>query len=234
MKKVHHHLKKLGFFILCYLLSLNVVGQAQIVSLNGTWQFKTDQYEQGLSENWQTTNYPSNNWETIKVPGNWDLKNEYADYAGAAWYRKNFEVPASWNDKAIRLHFESVYNDVEIWLNGEKLGEHHVGFVPFHFDIGKKVKKGILNTLALRVNNVFKRGAIWNWGGIRRPVWLEITEPTRVDYQHITAIPNLQNGTANIGGAFQFNNLGASPTINEYEWIISKKEKRFGALIKIK
>lgn len=212
-------------FFSSLLIPLLAVSQSQTVSLNGTWQFKTDLYEQGLSEGWQATNYPSLDWDKLKVPGNWDTKNEYASYAGTAWYRKNFEVPAIWNDKAIRLHFESVYNDVEVWLNGEKLGEHHVGFLPFHFDIAEKTKKGTTNTLVLRVNNVFKRGAIWNWGGIRRPVWLEITETIRLDHQHITAVPNLQNGTAAIGGTFQFNNLSDNPTAIEYEWIISKKGK---------
>ncbi|MEN0047473.1 MAG: sugar-binding domain-containing protein, partial [Bacteroidota bacterium] len=204
-------------------LSFSLIGQTTTISLNGHWQFKVDRYERGVSENWQATNYPTADWETMKVPGNWDVQNEYADYVGTAWYRKNFEVPGNWQDKAIRLHFESVYNDVEIWLNGEKLGEHHVGFLPFHFDIANKVKKGTSNTLALRVNNVFKRGAIWNWGGIRRPVYLEVTELIRADDQHITAIPDLEKGTATINGVFKFNNLGKQSAFISYEWIISKE-----------
>ncbi len=216
---------KWQLFICCFLFSLSVSSQLETVSLNGTWQFRTDPFEEGLDAAWQATNYPALDWDELAVPGNWDLKNEYADYAGTAWYRKQFEVPASWNEKAIRLHFESVYNDVEVWLNGEKLGEHHVGFLPFYFDIGEKVKIGTSNTLALRVNNVFKRGAVWNWGGIRRPVWLEITAPIRIDHQHITTIPNLQDGTAEISGAFQFNNLGIATQEIAFEWIISKGGK---------
>lgn len=218
---------KWQLFICCFLFSLSASAQMQTVSLNGSWQFKTDPYEEGLEAVWQAPNYPALDWDELAVPGNWDLKNEYADYAGTAWYRKQFEVPANWNGKAIRLHFESVYNDVEVWLNGEKLGEHHVGFLPFYFDIGEKVKMGASNTLALRVNNVFKRGAVWNWGGIRRPVWLEITAPIRIDHQHITAIPNLQDGTATISGVFQFNNLGATAEKVEFEWIIFKAGKEY-------
>lgn len=205
--------------------SLSAFGQQQIASLNGTWQFKTDPYQQGLEENWQALNFPTSDWDEMKVPGNWDIKNEYADYFGTAWYRKDFEAPSNWREKAIRLHFQAVYNDVEVWLNGEKLGEHHVGFLPFHFDIGEKIKIGTSNTIALRVNNEFKRGAIWNWGGIRRPVRLEITEAIRIDHQHITAIPDLIEGTATIGGVFQFNNLGETATDIQYEWIISKEGK---------
>lgn len=207
------------------LFTFSGISQTEIVSLNGHWQFKTDSYQQGDAEGWYTTNYPSSNWEQIKVPGNWDTKNEYAEYAGTAWYRHTFEIPADYKNKAIRLYFESVYNDVDIWLNGKKLGEHHVGFLPFHFDIGKMIKTGTTNTLALKVNNVFKRGAIWNWGGIRRPVWLEITEQIRADYQHITATPDLQNGTASLSGTFQFNNLENKTTNIDYQWVVSKAKK---------
>ena len=123
-----------------FLFPLAAYGQLQRVSLNGVWQLKPDLYEEGLAADWQATNYPAHDWDELKVPGNWDLKNEYAAYAGTAWYRKQFEVPATWTGKAIRLHFESVYNDVEVWLNGEKLGEHHVGFLPFYFDIAERVR----------------------------------------------------------------------------------------------
>jgi len=211
------------FFLLSFFLISSALLSQEIISLNGTWQFKVDLYDQGLSENWEATNYPTADWDEMKVPGNWDLKNEYADFFGTAWYRKDFEAPTNWRGKAIRLDFQSVYNDVEVWLNGEKIGEHHIGFLPFQFDIGENVKIGTRNTIALRVNNVFKRGAIWNWGGIRRPVQLEITEPIRIDYQHITATPDLQNGTANVGGAFQFNNLGNTAGTVEYQWVLSKE-----------
>lgn len=216
---------KLVSLIICFLVSLSVYGQHQKVSLNGTWDFKIDPYDNGLSENWQAANYPTLDWDEMKVPGNWDIENEYADYFGTAWYRKDFETPAAWQGKAIRLYFQAVYNDVEIWLNGEKIGEHHVGFLPFQFDIGDRIKIGTKNTIALRVNNVFKRGAIWNWGGIRRPVWLEITAPARANYQHITAIPDLKNGMASVGGAFEFQNLGDANAAIEYEWTISKEDK---------
>lgn len=227
MLEINHCFMKWQLFTCCFLFSLSAFSQLETVSLNGIWQFKTDQYEEGIAAAWQAASHPIQDWDELMVPGNWDIQNEYADYAGTAWYRKQFEVPPSWNGKAVRLHFESVYNDVEIWLNGEKLGEHHVGFLPFYFDIGEKLKSGTSNTLALRVNNVFKRGAIWNWGGIRRPVWLEITAPIRIDYQHITAIPNLQDGTAAINGAFQLNNLGDAKKEVEFEWIISKAGKEY-------
>jgi len=175
-------------------------------SLNGTWQFKVDPYSVGKDEEWFQPEKSAEDWDNLEVPGNWDLKNEYSDYAGWAWYRKSFFADKSWKNQAIRLYFESVYNDAHVWLNGKLIGEHHNGFLPFWFDIENSVRIGKENTLVLLVDNTFKRGAIWNWGGIRRSVWLEITDKTRLEYQHISSVPNLGNGTAKVGVEFEVSN----------------------------
>ena len=177
------------------------------ISLNGNWAFKTDMYQVGEQEKWFAPSTSTAGWDEMKVPGVWDTRNEYADFAGTAWYRKDFVADSDWDGKWVRLVFESVYNDVKVWLNGKRLGEHHVGFLPFHFDINEYLKTGEKNTLVLSVDNTFKRGAIWNWGGIRRPVWLEVTEKVRLEHQHITAIPDLDKGTADIQVEFEVHNF---------------------------
>lgn len=168
------------------------------ISLNGTWKFKTDLYKTGDEAKWYQSNLSTTSWDDIEVPSNWDIKNEYAYYTGDAWYRNTFTLDKSLQTKQVRLLFESVYNDAEVWINGIKIGENHLGFLKFYFDINKYLKFGEKNTLVLKVSNFFKRGAIWNWGGIRRPVWLEITNPIRINTAQITALPNLTNGTATI------------------------------------
>jgi fibronectin type 3 domain-containing protein len=155
-------------------------------------------YKVGDEEKWYTTNLNTTAWDEIEVPGNWDIKNEYAYFTGDAWYRNTFVINKDLQAKQARLLFESVYNDAEFWINGIKIGEHHLGFLAFSFDINKYIKFGEKNSIVLKVSNFFKRGAIWNWGGIRRPVWLEITNPLRINYAHINAMPNLTSGTATI------------------------------------
>jgi beta-galactosidase len=178
--------------------SVAQTGLTDSISLNGTWKFKTDLYKVGDEEKWYKTNLSIAAWEDIQVPGNWEIKNEYAYYTGDAWYRNTFVINEAAQAKHIRLLFESVYNDAEIWINDTKIGEHHLGFLAFSFDINKHIKFGAENTIVLKVSNFFKRGAIWNWGGIRRPVWLEITNPLRINYAHINALPNFTDGTATI------------------------------------
>lgn len=168
------------------------------ISLNGIWKFRTDLYKVGDEEKWYKNNVSTAAWDEMNVPGNWDIKNEYAYYTGDAWYRNTFVVSKTFQEKQVRLLFESVYNDAEVWINETKVGEHHLGFLAFHFDINKYIKFGEKNTVVVKVSNFFKRGAIWNWGGIRRPVWLEITNPQRINQAHITALPNLATGTASV------------------------------------
>lgn len=194
--------------------------------LNGTWSFRTDLYNQGEQEQWYLSDQAFDHWDEMEVPGNWDLKNEYAEYVGKAWYRRTFEVPSYWQNQNVRLVFEAVYNDAKVWINGKEIGEHHVGFLPFWFDINKYLKFGEENTMVVMADNTFKRGAIWNWGGIRRPVWLEVTPQLRLEYQHITARPDLEQGTAEISVEFEVNNLSEQTQTSDYELALFYKDQK--------
>ncbi|MBK0383569.1 hypothetical protein I5M32_11430 [Pedobacter sp. SD-b] len=185
--------KFLNIFLLIVVLKCNVYAAiADTISLNGMWKFRTDLYKTGDEQQWYKTSFDKAGWDSMEVPGNWDLHNEYADYKGDAWYSVKFDVKDVWRNKNVRLIFQSVYNDAEVWLNGNKIGENHFGFLQFQFDLSNYLIYGQKNEIVVKVNNVFKRGAIWNWGGIRRPVWLEITDQTRINNLSITSKPDLK------------------------------------------
>lgn len=178
------------------------------VDLGGKWAFKPDPHNLGEEQEWRLGQWATENCDSIDVPGNWDLQNEYADYAGKAWYARTFVADAEWKIAHIRLVFESVYNEARVWLNGVELGGNKLGFLPFHFDLLDGLSYDEENVLVVLVDNTFKRGAMWNWGGIRRPVWLEITDRTRLEYQHITALPDLEKGGASIHVDFGWSSFG--------------------------
>ncbi len=168
---------------------------AERLSLDGEWEFQVDPYAVGEEEGWEKG---KDFKDSLEVPGNWDLRNEFSEYAGTAWYKKIFGVPAHWSGRRIQLHFEAVYNDCQVWVNGEKVGQNNLGFLPFHFEVAGKLRYGSENSIVLRVDNTFKRGAIWNWGGIRRSVWLDVGDACKIDRQWITAEPDLVSGTAQV------------------------------------
>ncbi|MEL0652570.1 sugar-binding domain-containing protein [Algibacter sp. TI.3.09] len=181
------------------------------ISLNGKWSFKTDPYAKGESSQWFANDLDTASWGTMAVPGNWDLVNEYSEYVGDAWYTRTFTVKEIQSTEQLRLVFQSVYNNSKVWVNGHLVGEHDFGFLPFHFNISEYINPGKENRLTVLVNNVFKSGAMWNWGGIRRPVWLELTPKTRIEFQHIDAVPNLKKGTAQLDVKIVSSNANNTP-----------------------
>ncbi|GEO03580.1 hypothetical protein AAE02nite_12440 [Adhaeribacter aerolatus] len=189
---------------------MQTTGQEQL-SLNGKWTFKTDPNNLGEDQQWFSPSYQAQGWDKMEVPGNWDTHNEYAHYAGKGWYRKEIDVPTTWQGKTIRLNFEAVYHDAKVWLNGKLLGESHSGFFPFEFDVTKDLKYGGRNTLVVVADNTFKRGATWNWGGIRRPVTIFINNPVRIEQVHVLATPDLKNNTASVSVKLLLINDSNSP-----------------------
>jgi hypothetical protein len=167
-------------------------------SLDGDWKFHTDPYNLGEGEEWFAPGHRVGGWDEIAVPGVWDVINDYSGYAGIAWYRTEFATRPEWAGKRVRLVFEGVYNDAKVWLNGRVLGGNDMGYFPFHFDLQTLAPSGGLNQLTVMVDNRFRLGAVWNWGGIRRPVWLEITDQARLERLKIAADPDLDDGTATV------------------------------------
>ena len=57
-------------------------------------------------------------------------------------YRRNFRVPNNWENFHILLHFEAVDWECSIEVNGENVGMHQGGYLPFTFDINKYLLAG--------------------------------------------------------------------------------------------
>ena len=134
---------------------------------------------------WQFTR----NGKTINVdlPHDWDIY-EAPDPAtgatgtGGGWYqggkgeyRKTFKTP---DGEIVRLHFEGVYQKAEVFINGQKAGQHAYGYTPFTIDVTpflyKDKKKD--NEVVVKVDNSEQPNCRWYSGsGIYRHVWLQTT-----------------------------------------------------------
>jgi len=120
--------------------------QRQMLDLSGFWriQFDADNsggFQAGFSGG-----------EIIAVPASWnDQFNERRDYMGTGWYQTEFSLPWGWRGQRIFVRFNSVNYMAEVWLNGERLGAHEGGHLPFAFDITDRVQDQD-NVLVVRVN----------------------------------------------------------------------------------
>lgn len=117
-------------------------------------------------------------WNTVEVPHDWSVEASFSESlegataylpGGIAWYRKTFQ---SLGTATTYLHFDGVYNNASIYLNGEKLGNHPYGYSPFYYDISDKVMDGE-NVIAVRVDHSRYCDSRWYTGsGIYRRVEL--------------------------------------------------------------
>jgi beta-glucuronidase len=110
----------------------------QTIELSDFWSFRFDHADQGLANGWQNGFVNS---RPIAVPASWNEQFEDSrDFLGPAWYRTTFDLPWGWEGKRIVLRFGSVNYLANVWLNGQPLGSHEGGHLPFEFEISSFVK----------------------------------------------------------------------------------------------
>ncbi len=195
-------------FVLCILISNSVFSQnTQIVYLSGTDAANTVDWDFFC-----TDGQNSGKWTKIPVPSNWELQGFGTYNYGHDWkneniklgkehglYKHEFEVPASWKGKTINIVFDGSMTDPKVKINGKSAGEMHQGaFYRFKYDVSKLLKYGKTNLLEVdvakhsaneSVNRAERQADFWIFGGIFRPVFLEVLPQihitrTAIDAKH--------------------------------------------------
>jgi hypothetical protein len=183
----------------------------QRLALDGVWQFRLDPEDHGVTRGWHEN--PHSLTDEIVVPGCWQgqgfgsdepevlrdflLKAEVfpASYRGAGWYGKMFDLPAGWKGRRVWLLIGGAHPSAELWLNGARLGEMSLPFVPFGFEMTNLVASGEPNWLAVRVhekNREFGLAYSWQgcWSGLYRNVELTATGLSFI--QHCAIYPEVE------------------------------------------
>ena len=109
-------------------------------------------------------------------------------------YEKTFTLPEDFAKERILLHFGAVDQVATVWVNGQKMGSHEGGYLPFYFDITEVVKRQEENVIKVEVIDTLskdypygkqtnKRGGMWYTpvSGIWQSVWLEEVADTYVE-----------------------------------------------------
>ncbi len=129
----------------------------QFIDLSGFWDFRFDHDSEGIEANW------INGFEEgqpIAVPASWnDQFADNRDFLGPAWYQTYFNLPTDWKEQQVNLRFGSVNYIADIWLNGEKIGQHEGGHLPFEFNVTAQVKNGN-NHLVVRVDGTLAKDRV--------------------------------------------------------------------------
>ncbi|MYA71691.1 glycoside hydrolase family 2 [Candidatus Poribacteria bacterium] len=119
------------------------------------------------------------------------------------WYRKVVSFPENWGDKRVILNFGAVDWEATVWVNGNPIGKHENGYLPFEFDITDVLTPGESTVIVVRAYDAQDHGEQLagkqiGWyvrtSGIWQTVYLEPRSETHIAQCHIT--PDINNASA--------------------------------------
>jgi len=103
-------------------------------------------------------------------------------------YGKTFELDAAMLGKSVALHFEGVYQNCKVYVNGKLAGSHRYGYTAFDVNISDFVESGE-NNIRVEVDNSLEPNCRWYSGsGIYRPVHLLIREQNHISQVHMETV----------------------------------------------
>jgi beta-galactosidase len=172
-----------------------VAGRTEIALSQG-WRFHLGQASAGVI----APVFDDSAWQRVSVPHTWNKLGNYditrrADansVRGVGWYRLHFKSPADLAGKRLFLQFDAASIIAEVWLNGQRLGDHAGAFSRFRFDATAAIRAGD-NVLVVKADNskpdpgsathfiVPVSGDFFMYGGLYRPVSLLVTGEAHVD-----------------------------------------------------
>jgi beta-galactosidase len=100
-------------------------------------------------------------WERVVLPHSARIEalvtgpigSAEAQWQGVCWYRRRLRLEADAAGREVLLHLEGAMNVADVWLDGERVGRHMGGYLPFVLDLTERVKPGRDHLLAIRLDN---------------------------------------------------------------------------------
>ena len=165
--------------------------------LNGTWKFFFVDSYKDLPQNITDPSVNTSSWDDITVPGNWEVQGHgVAIYTNHGYefkprnpqppllpeanpvgvYRRDIEIPASWDNRDIYLHIGGAKSGLYVYLNGKEVGYSEDSKNPAEFLINKYLQPG-KNVLTLKIfrwstGYYLECQDFWRMSGIERDVFL--------------------------------------------------------------
>ena len=176
------------------------------VEFNQNWHFK-------LNANAKDAVKPDadvSSWKKLDLPHDWSIYNDFDHNSpaqneggqlngGDAWYRKTFKLDEEDLNKNVRITFDGVYMDSQVYVNGQLVGHYPNGYNQFSYDITDYLHKdGRENVVAVHAINKQPSSRWYSGSGIYRDVTLQVTDKVHTEKNGTTILtPDLekqQNG----------------------------------------
>ena len=178
----------LSLFLISLSINNTVTGQSsgrKVQNFNFDWKFFKGDIPDG-----QNPALKDDNWRKLDLPHDWSIEGPFSkDFAsgtgflpaGIGWYRKSFIIPANEKNRKVFIYFDGVYNNSEVWINGNYLGKRPNGYISFQYDLTPYLKFGKGNLIAVKVDHSKFGDSRWYTGsGIYRDVKLISTPQVHI------------------------------------------------------
>lgn len=110
--------------------------------------------------------------DQVSLNGEWPTGGRVPIYAGefcdTKTYERTVEVPASWDDRWIKLEFDGVAFVADVYVDGSLVHRHVGAWNPFAVELGRRIRPGSRFTLRVEVKGP-RHPPIVNAAGA--PVW---------------------------------------------------------------
>lgn len=184
-----------------------------LLDLSGFWDFQLDPTEVGEREGWINGLASP---RQIAVPASWNEQfQDTRDYLDTAWYARRFYVPQGWQGQDVFLRVGSANYAAKAWVNGQFVGAHEGGHLPFALNVTDRIVWDKENLVAIQVEgkltptrvppgNVSRGGVgafmagypntsfdFFPYTGIQRPVILYAVPKKRIE--DVTVVTDIVN-----------------------------------------
>jgi hypothetical protein len=164
-----------------------MIGKRVVFGLSAGWKFFRSDAEGASAKR-----FDDSGWKAVTVPHDWSVGEPFSESyssgtgyvaGGIGWYRKSFNITDVYAGKKIFITFDGVYNNSQVWCNGNNLGRRPYGYSSFTFDITPFCSFGArTNVVSVKVCHTDLADSRWFTGsGIFRDVRITVANPVHID-----------------------------------------------------
>lgn len=164
----------------------------------------------------------------VAMPSCWETYPDFGNYRGEAIYKTTFRAEGN-----IRLEFKGVSHTATVYVDGEEVARHYNAYTAFEV-IVRDLEEGE-HVLEVKADNRFSEESALHipndymtYGGITRPVVLELIDDVYINYVHVTPytcgencwdtevkvkLTNISDEAKNVTVSYEFMQWGATECI---------------------
>ncbi len=132
--------------------------------------------------------FDDSSWQEVRVPHDWAVTLPYEEEASHShgyktvgykypetsigWYRLHIPIAAEDEGKHIRIQFDGIFRNAQVWFNGIFMGVEPSGYATQTYEITDYINYGADNILTVRADASMEEGWFYEGAGIYRDAWL--------------------------------------------------------------